>query len=48
VVRDPEGEIVTDFTPQTEMAFERFADAGMRLVDSTEPISRWPGIGGSG
>ena len=35
---------VVDYTDEANAAFERFADAGMHLVRSTEPISSWPGI----
>ena len=34
---------VVDFTDQAEQAFRRFADAGMHLVRSTEPLDAWPG-----
>jgi nicotinamidase-related amidase len=30
-----------DFTPQAEEALARFAEAGMRLVSSTEPMESW-------
>lgn len=30
-----------DFTDQAEAALQRFADAGMHLVESTEPITSW-------
>lgn len=33
-----------DYTPDAEAAFQRFADAGMHLVKSTDPIESWPGI----
>ncbi len=33
-----------DYTEQAEAAFERFAEAGMHVVRSTEAISSWPGI----
>lgn len=33
-----------DFTEETEAAFERFADAGMHLVKSTDPIESWPDL----
>ncbi len=36
---------VVDFTEQADEAFRRFADAGMHLVQSTEPIDSWPGLG---
>jgi nicotinamidase-related amidase len=32
---------VVDFTEQADEAFERFADAGMHVVRSTEPIENW-------
>lgn len=35
---------VVDFTDQAEEAFEKFADAGMNVVKSTDPISGWPGL----
>ena len=33
-----------DYTDQAEAAFNRFADAGMHVVRSTETIDSWPGI----
>lgn len=35
---------VIDYTDQADAAFQRFAEAGMHIVSSTEPISSWPGI----
>lgn len=35
---------VVDFTDQAKAAFQRFADAGMHLVRSTDPIFTWPGV----
>jgi nicotinamidase-related amidase len=35
---------VMDYTDQANAAFQRFADAGMHVVRSTEPIENWPGI----
>ena len=35
---------VVDYTDQAEAAFQRFKDAGMHLVRSTDPISSWPGL----
>lgn len=32
---------VVDFTDQAEAAYQRFAEAGMRVVQSTEPIENW-------
>jgi nicotinamidase-related amidase len=36
---------VIDYTDQADAAFRRFAEAGMHVVRSTEPISDWPGLG---
>jgi nicotinamidase-related amidase len=33
---------VIDFTDQASAAFKRFADAGMNVVRSTQPMARWP------
>ncbi|MDI6885073.1 MAG: isochorismatase [archaeon] len=35
---------VMDYTDEANAAFQRFADAGMHIVRSTDPIERWPGI----
>jgi nicotinamidase-related amidase len=35
---------IIDYTEQADNAFQRFADAGMHIVKSTEPIESWPGI----
>ena len=35
---------VVDFTDQASAAFHRFADAGMHVVRSTDPIDKWPGV----
>jgi nicotinamidase-related amidase len=32
-----------DYTEEADAAFRRFAEAGMRIVRSTEPIAGWPG-----
>ncbi len=37
---------VVDFTVQADEAFQRFADTGMHIVRSSDPVDRWPGIGG--
>lgn len=42
-VPDGKGGFVADFTPQADAAFQRFADAGMHLVKSTDPVDTWPG-----
>jgi nicotinamidase-related amidase len=38
---------VVDYTDEADAAFARFAEAGMHVVRSTEPIEAWPGIGAS-
>lgn len=43
-VPDGRGGFAVDFTDEAERAFQRFADAGMHLVRSTDPIPSWPGI----
>ncbi|MFQ6115541.1 MAG: isochorismatase, partial [bacterium] len=35
---------VIDYTDQANAAFQRFAEAGMHVVRSTDPIESWPGI----
>ena len=35
---------VIDYTEQADRAFRRFADAGMHVVRSTDPIEQWPGV----
>ncbi|MGB2924106.1 MAG: isochorismatase [Limnothrix sp.] len=35
---------VVDFTPQADAAFERFAKAGMNIVQSTQAIADFPGL----
>jgi nicotinamidase-related amidase len=43
-VPDGKGGLAVDFTPQAVAALQRFADAGMHLVRSIDPIASWPGI----
>jgi nicotinamidase-related amidase len=35
---------VVDYTNEANEAFQRFADAGMNLVRSTEPVCDWRGL----
>lgn len=35
---------LVDYTEPADAAFQKFAEAGMHLVRSTEPISNWPGL----
>jgi nicotinamidase-related amidase len=39
---------VVDYTDEADAAFERFAEAGMHVVRSTEPIETWPAVTASG
>lgn len=43
-VPDGKGGFAADFTAQADAALQRFADAGMHLVRSTDPIASWPGL----
>jgi len=43
-VPDGKGGFAADFTPEADAALARFANAGMNLVRSTDPITSWPGI----
>lgn len=35
---------VVDYTEQANAAFQKFAEAGMHIVRSTQPIHTWPGV----
>jgi len=35
---------IADFTKEADEAFQRFADAGMHMVKSTDPIASWPEV----
>lgn len=43
-VPDGKGGFVLDFTQNAQDAFNEFANAGMNLVKSTDPIETWPGV----
>lgn len=43
-VPDGKGGFAADFTPQADAALKRFADAGMHLVKSTDPLAAWPDL----
>jgi nicotinamidase-related amidase len=43
-VPDGRGGFLADFTPQAEAALQRFAQAGMHLVKSSDPLAAWPGL----
>lgn len=43
-VPDGKGGFALDCTADAEAAHKKFADAGMHLVKSTDPIESWPGI----
>ena len=36
---------VVDYTDEANAAFERFAEAGMHVVRSTDALTEWPGVG---
>jgi nicotinamidase-related amidase len=36
---------VVDYTDEADAAFRRFAEAGMHVIRSTQPLGEWPGIG---
>jgi nicotinamidase-related amidase len=40
-VPDGKGGFAADFTPEADRALQKFADAGMHLVKSTDPIESW-------
>jgi hypothetical protein len=40
-VPDGKGGFVVDFTPQAEKALDRYREAGMRVVRSTDPMEEW-------
>jgi nicotinamidase-related amidase len=40
-VPDGAGGFFADYTAEAEAALKRFADAGMNLVKSTDPLSSW-------
>ena len=35
---------VVDYTDEADAAFQRFADAGMQVYRSTDPLESWSGI----
>ncbi|MBA2544430.1 MAG: nicotinamidase [Deltaproteobacteria bacterium] len=43
-VPDGKGGFAVDFTAQADAGLQKFADAGMNLVRSTDPITSWPGL----
>jgi len=36
---------VADYTAETDAAYQKFAQAGMHIVRSSQPLSQWPGLG---
>jgi nicotinamidase-related amidase len=36
---------VVDYTAEADAAYKRFAQAGMHIVRSDQPLSEWPGLG---
>ena len=43
-VPDGKGGFFADYTPQAEAALKKFTDAGMHVVNSTDPMASWPEI----
>lgn len=43
-VPDGKGGFFVDYTDQGEAALKKFADAGMNVVRSTDPVDSWPGF----
>lgn len=43
-VPDGKSGFLADFTPQADDALNRFANAGMRIVSSTDAMQAWPGL----
>ncbi len=44
VVKDSIGNVVYDYGPDAEQAFDRFRAAGMHVVKSTDPLDTWPDL----
>lgn len=44
VVKDENGGVVFDYGPDANAAFDRFKNAGMHVVQSTELIENWPDV----
>lgn len=44
VVKAPNGQVVYDYGPDADAAFDKFRNAGMHVVRSTDPIDSWPDI----
>ncbi len=44
VVKDPSGNVVYDYGPDADKAFDKFRSAGMHVVKSTDPIQDWPDV----
>jgi len=44
VAKAPDGSVIYDYTPDANAAFDKFRNAGMHVVRSTDPIESWEGI----
>jgi nicotinamidase-related amidase len=44
VVKDASGTVLVDYGPDANAAFDRFRNAGMHIVKSTDPIQSWPDV----
>jgi hypothetical protein len=44
VAKLPDGTVIYDYGPDADAAFDKFRNAGMHVVKSTDPIQDWPDI----
>ena len=44
VVKDEKGNVLFDYGPDADAAFDKFRDAGMHVVSSTDPLDTWPDL----
>ena len=44
VVKDGAGSVLADYGPDADKAFDKFRQAGMHVVNSTDPLDTWPGL----
>ncbi len=44
VVKDAQKNVIYDYGPDADAAFDKFRNAGMHVVRSTDPIASWPGL----
>lgn len=44
VVKDAKGNVIYDYGPDADAAFDKFRQAGMHVVKSTDPLDTWPDL----